>query len=262
MRRDRGVEIGGSGCANRFVIEGLEVRRMLSAASIVHHVLIIQGSRRNTDIKLTMDSAKDLRVAVNGVESEFRVKLFDVIRIDCGRGNDHVDARDGSPADGSGLKIGRPMKIVLGAGDDWADTDFSNCTVFGGDGNDVITSHNGNDELHGGAGDDFLDSRFGNDTLWGDAGNDDEHAGDGDDYLSGGPGADWLQDGWGKDTVWGNLGKDQYIWNDQTDNVWPDRQAAENYFEDTSNVGSVVTVTNAVADMNRQVIISNGPTNG
>jgi Ca2+-binding RTX toxin-like protein len=67
--------------------------------------------------------------------------------------------------------------------------------LFGGDGNDTITSGSGNDLLFG---------QSGNDTLLGQGGNDLLFGGDGNDVLTGGT---------GNDQVFGQAGDDTMIWN-------------------------------------------------
>lgn len=101
-------------------------------------------------------------------------------------------------------------------------------TIFGGDGNDHISSIGGNDLLYGGAGDDRMDGSnatlyggdghdrisgansklvgdSGNDFLTGDdfyRGNEVLVGGSGDDTLSGGEGSDSLDGGGGDDTYY------------------------------------------------------------
>lgn len=65
-------------------------------------------------------------------------------------------------------------------------------TIFGGAGNDIISTGVGDHRIEGGAGTDTLDGGFGNDMLFGD---------DGDDILIGGKGRDTLDGGAGNDTL-------------------------------------------------------------
>src|SRR4051812_33508414 len=73
-------------------------------------------------------------------------------------------------------------------------------SLFGGDGNDVIT---------GGSGADLLFGQSGNDTLLGKGGNDLLFGGSGNDVLSGGD---------GDDQMFGEAGNDRMIWNPGDDN--------------------------------------------
>ena len=86
------------------------------------------------------------------------------------------------------------------AGDDTITLDETNgalpaAQLFGGDGNDTITSGSGNDLLFG---------QSGSDTLLGGGGNDQLFGGDGNDVLTGGS---------GNDQVFGQAGDDTMIWN-------------------------------------------------
>src|SRR4029078_1666328 len=67
--------------------------------------------------------------------------------------------------------------------------------LFGGDGNDILTSGSGNDRLLEQAGNDILLAKGGSDSLFG---------GDGNDTLTGGD---------GDDQMFGEAGNDRMIWN-------------------------------------------------
>ena len=75
----------------------------------------------------------------------------------------------------------------------------------GGDRNEYVYDHDGDDWLHGGDGDDHMEGDFGNDDLHGGRGSDVLIGGDGDDLIRGGRGADELIGGAGADFLWGNL---------------------------------------------------------
>lgn len=70
--------------------------------------------------------------------------------------------------------------------------------VYGGGGNDQITTYGGMDVIYG-------DDWFG---LTGSPGDDSIHAGDDDDYIDGGPGVDDIYGGMGADTLSGGTGTD------------------------------------------------------
>ncbi|MFN3726225.1 MAG: Ig-like domain-containing protein [Allosphingosinicella sp.] len=89
---------------------------------------------------------------------------------------------------------------------------FDSETRFGGNGNDMIISGNGedflyggngNDTLSGGGGHDLLAGGNGNDFLDGGAGRDDLYGGNGNDRMAGGEGPDsfWFARGGGNDTI-------------------------------------------------------------
>jgi Ca2+-binding RTX toxin-like protein len=89
--------------------------------------------------------------------------------------------------------------------------------VFGGPGDDAITTGSGADyidgglgadTIHGGAGNDFLDGNDGDDFLYGDAGDDVIHGGLGDDYADGGDEDDMIYGDEGSDTLFGAGGYD------------------------------------------------------
>lgn len=96
--------------------------------------------------------------------------------------------------------------------------------VFGKGGDDTITFNEANGalprgSLFGGAGNDTLTSGSGNDTLFGQAGNDTLLGKGGIDLLFGGKGNDTLTGGDGDDQAFGEAGDDRMIWNpgDDTD---------------------------------------------
>lgn len=72
-------------------------------------------------------------------------------------------------------------------------------TLYGNEGNDLLTGGKVTDTLYGGSGDDSLDGGIGADKLYGN---------DGDDYLFGGNDADTLYGGVGIDTLDGGNGVD------------------------------------------------------
>lgn len=85
------------------------------------------------------------------------------------------------------------LQIYGGAGDDEIHGASVSCALFGGEGNDVLSSQmNSNTILDGGVGDDSLYGHVGNDAMYG---------GDGNDYLSGFAGADSLYGGIGNDSL-------------------------------------------------------------
>ncbi|MEC7257372.1 MAG: calcium-binding protein, partial [Pseudomonadota bacterium] len=69
-------------------------------------------------------------------------------------------------------------------------------TVYGGDGDDVITTGDDNDIIFGGAGDDVIDGGLDDDTIDG---------GEGKDFIVGGEGSDVIDGGAGDDTIYGGL---------------------------------------------------------
>jgi len=92
-----------------------------------------------------------------------------------------------------------------GAGDDSLDLGsvWSNVTVAGGDGDDVLIGGFGRDTLRGGAGNDQIEGGDDDDTIYGD-----EPGQAGNDTLSGGEGDDTITGGSGRDTIYGDAGDD------------------------------------------------------
>jgi len=77
-----------------------------------------------------------------------------------------------------------------------ADPDDDKDVVYGGAGNDTITTGDDADIIFGGAGDDTIDGGIDADTIDG---------GDGDDVIVGGEGSDIIDGGAGDDTIYGGL---------------------------------------------------------
>ncbi|WP_405583737.1 calcium-binding protein [Streptomyces sp. NBC_01092] len=130
---------------------------------------------------------------------------------------DGEDTAEGHAVDQN--KLGY-TEINLGSGNDtWTGTGREALHVFGGPGDDTITTSGystidggaGDDTLHGsgdvsvlgGAGDDVLQGGEGTQSLVGQQGDDSIHGGPGDDLLSGNEGNDVLYGDDGDDLMWG-----------------------------------------------------------
>jgi len=112
---------------------------------------------------------------------------------DGGAGNDVIDTS--GPVDtltGEGLSDQGYPGILPADPDPTNDLD----TVFGGAGNDTITTGDDDDVIDGGIGNDVIDAGFDDDTVDG---------GDGADFIVGGEGNDSIEAGDGNDTVYGGL---------------------------------------------------------
>ncbi len=154
----------------------------------------------------------------------------DMVVINTGAGNDQVNVAqrtDGTlDVDVNGQKYhvtlapGQQLGVRTGEGNDMihaADNVTANMDVYGGAGNDFITTGQGIDRIDGGAGDDMIRSGAGRDDVFGNTGNDIIDAGnghdvvyggDGDDILRGGAGRDYMEGGAGNDTLTGGTGGD------------------------------------------------------
>jgi Ca2+-binding RTX toxin-like protein len=121
----------------------------------------------------------------------------DVVRVEAGnsRGELLVSGTfDGRPFEVTVLKA-KQVVFLAGDGNDSYESDVSwiASTVYGGAGNDHISSGGGSDRLYGEDGDDTILGNGGNDSLYGGNGNDWLDGGTGKDYLDGGNGNDKLQ---------------------------------------------------------------------
>jgi Ca2+-binding RTX toxin-like protein len=88
------------------------------------------------------------------------------------------------------------FEVNAGGGDDFVSIDPKvgvPVTLRGGPGNDRLSGGGGADKLIGGTGSDILSGRGGNDSLFGGPDDDLLFGGSGDDLLNGGSGSDRLQ---------------------------------------------------------------------
>lgn len=114
-----------------------------------------------------------------------------------GRGTKVTVTLDGTANDGGAGEADNVQddieKVYGGRGDDDLTTGSGKQTVFGLGGNDTLNGGGGSDTLKGGSGDDELAGGAGNDRLYGGPGDDELDGGPGDDLASGGTGADTCQ---------------------------------------------------------------------
>ncbi|MDB5323988.1 MAG: toxins and related Ca2+-binding protein, partial [Phycisphaerales bacterium] len=191
------------------------------SATVVDHVLIVEGTRQPDRIVIYRDGRTGVRVAVNKQpEVSIPFKSFSSLRILCGLSNDSLTIG------GDGRTINLPAVVDCGGGNDYVSTSIANDTLWGDDGNDTLESGSGNDELHGGTGLDLLRGFDGNDTLYGDIGADELRGGGDDDLMIGGRGDDLLRDGTGNDSMYGNAGHDKF-WLDNSVTECKDRDDTE-----------------------------------
>ncbi|HEY7117940.1 MAG TPA: calcium-binding protein [Tepidisphaeraceae bacterium] len=163
------------------LLEGLESRRLLSAAGVANGVLTIEGTRRADDVSLAFvtlgpNQRAGVRVAVNRDVYFFRLKGIGSVTINTGQGDDHVDASAfyiRPKAGRSPDPLVLPTSVRAGAGNDSVLGSGSADLLVGGPGNDTLNGQGGNDSLQGGDGDDVLSGSLGNDTVDGGNGNDD-----------------------------------------------------------------------------------------
>jgi Ca2+-binding RTX toxin-like protein len=157
------------------VLGQLENRRLMSA-SIVHRVLVIDGTSGDDNIQLVVKShtsGTSIIVKENGVEESFNASHIRTILVNASAGDDSVNL----------FQTLIPATVLGGAGDD---------NILGGEGNDSIDGGIGNDRLRGEDGNDILWDQSGHDHLDGGAGRD--TLGDfGHEIIQSEPGIDVVQ---------------------------------------------------------------------
>ncbi|MFK7819498.1 MAG: beta strand repeat-containing protein, partial [Planctomycetaceae bacterium] len=134
------------------------------------------------DVISTSETATDLRVTLNGTDTDFALGMVTRVVI-CG-----FDGADS-------VTLGTSHEARVDAG-------WDNDSVVGGPGADKIIGAHGDDSLQGFGGDD---------TIFGGAGNDRIEGGTGHDSLGGGSGGDTLIGNTGRDSLLGGSGKDRLI---------------------------------------------------
>ncbi|KZN62887.1 hypothetical protein N473_18400 [Pseudoalteromonas luteoviolacea CPMOR-1] len=176
-----------------------------ASAYIDGSTLKIKGTSSNEQITLSVsgDDVTVTRKVGNSTScDEFYLSQFDTIYAALNSGNDTYNGKD----------IAVVQKIYGGKGNDHITTgrkdDFikggrDNDTIFGTSGNDVIFGERGNDEIDGGYGNDSISGGDGHDKLFGSFNNDTITGDDGGDLLMGGQGADTLHGGSGNDYLGG-----------------------------------------------------------
>lgn len=205
-------------------IEMLELRRLLSSATLRGHTLVVNGDNDadNTIIISLNDAGDNVQVNIDTAAAQF-FTLADVKRIIVrGRNGDdtlgvdesrgglgkilvYMDGGDGKDDIGTGLE----RDIIRGGrGDDAIHDAGGNNIVDGGDGIDNIITGDGNDWISGGRGDDVIDAFNGRNRVFGGAGNDVIGTGAGNDFIDGGRGNDQITSNAGDDRLFGGAGDD------------------------------------------------------
>ncbi|MGR3633685.1 MAG: Hint domain-containing protein [Limimaricola soesokkakensis] len=107
-----------------------------------------------------------------------------------GDGDDVIDTSDGDRhADLD--RFDNPYPDLKADPDPYDDRDL----VFGGKGNDTITTGDDQDTIHGGEGNDIVDAGIDDDLIYGNKGNDQLTGGEGNDTIFGGAGDDVIRGG-------------------------------------------------------------------
>ncbi len=205
--------------ALKFGLEQLEIRRMLSTASVSStHVLNIVGTPGNDTI--VVNKLSNGKVSVSGVTTQFTAGSgsgqFKTININAGNGNNLVQINNNVPYTAS--------TIIAGSGNDTLTGGIGNDSINGGGGNDTLDGGGGGaDSLIGGTGTDLANYSYRTDNLNisldglnndGAAGEKDNVqteevvTGSGNDFIDGSSGDDFLSGGAGSDTLLGEDGND------------------------------------------------------
>ena len=150
----------------------------------------IIGDAANNEIVVT-----ETRPGGNVENSIFALSAVDRIRY---VGNDFTDRV-------SNFHLVDTLFSGRGGFDNFFSVSDSNHTavLYGGDGDDILRSGNGNDRIFGGNGDDFIRTDGGDNLIFGSDGNDIilSETGVGDDTIYGGAGDDNINSGGGDDLI-------------------------------------------------------------
>lgn len=178
---------------------------------------------RSGDVSITRETTTAPGGPFAGTPTN-QMQYGDMVVVNTGAGNDQVNVSqraDGTlDVDVNGQKYhvtlapGQQLGVRSGDGNDMihaADNVTVGMDVYGGAGNDSITTGQGRDRIDGGAGDDMIRSGAGRDDVFGNSGNDIIEAGDGHDVVYGGDGDDIVRGGAGRDYVEGGRGNDTLI---------------------------------------------------
>ncbi|MCC7248997.1 MAG: hypothetical protein IT473_10275 [Lysobacter sp.] len=165
------------------------------------------------DDRVNVAQRKDgtLDVDVNGQKYHITLAPGQELGVRSGDGNDVVRAA---------ANVSVNMDVYGGAGNDTITTGKGRDRVDGGAGNDIINTGAGRDDVFGGAGNDTIDAGSGHDVVYGGDGNDILRGGKGRDYIEGGAGNDVMEGGTGNDVLSGGLGDDTLRGDNGNDRVY------------------------------------------
>lgn len=161
--------------------------------------VVVNTGAGNDTVKVSERKDGTLDVDVNGQKYHVTLAPGQELGVRTGDGNDVIEAA-------ANVKVN--MDVYGGAGNDTITTGKGNDRIDGGLGNDTIKSGAGRDDVFGNGGDDVIDAGSGHDVVYGGDGNDTLRGGKGRDTLEGGAGNDVLEGGSGNDVLSGGLGDD------------------------------------------------------
>jgi Ca2+-binding RTX toxin-like protein len=119
--------------------------------------------------------------------------------------------------------------ITLASGTNVLRGDAGDDSLTGGSGFDDMHGNMGSDSLRGNDGDDWVVGGKDNDLLFGDAGFDIVYGNMGNDTVDGGAGNDWVRGGQGDDTVMGGAG-DDWLWGDKGNDTLSGGAGADTFY--------------------------------
>jgi Ca2+-binding RTX toxin-like protein len=220
------------------VIESLESRALLSAASVAGGALVVTGDNGGANVIHVANSEDGLSLDVSitsttkkGATKEFAASFLKSL------GFTSIIVRGGNQAD----------TIAVGSDDSPVEI---KALIDGRAGNDLIFGGAGDDVINGGAGDDTVFGRAGDDLIYGKAGRDELHGEEGDDRLWGGPGDDVVEGGDGNDRLGGILGRNTLIGGAGQDEFFV-HKSSKTSGEDVVEGEDLVVVVKNASDENR-----------
>lgn len=215
-----------SNAKNRLNFETLEKRNLLASFVSFNSTsghLSITGDASNNSVLIEV-SGGTLDVTADGVNHQFTASSVSQINFYGGNGNDTLTNNTDIKLSASG-QAGDDI-ISSGNGDDFihggtgadqiSSTGGTNRLV-GHDGNDTINGGTGVDTIYGGYDDDLINGGDGNDEIYSDRGNDTVNAGDGNDTVFAFTGNDQINGGAGDDSLYGQAGIDIIFGGDDND---------------------------------------------
>lgn len=162
------------------------------------NMVVINTGAGDDTVNVAQRKDGTLDVDVNGQKYHITLAPGQELGVRSGDGNDVVRAAN----------VSVNMDVYGGAGNDTITTGKGRDRVDGGAGNDTINTGAGRDDVFGNSGNDTIDAGSGHDVVYGGDGNDTLRGGKGRDYIEGGAGNDVMEGGSGNDVLSGGLGDD------------------------------------------------------
>lgn len=202
---------------------GLESRQMLAVTVLQDGAGVIQIQGDNYDNTVQVSSVgNDVRVSVTGQGNyNFAANGVNSLRFLGANGDDSFTNLTDIDTWAAGHR-----------GDDIIVTGGGNDKVYGGFGEDTLSSTGGTNILNGLEDIDTITGGIGNDTIYGFEGNDIINGGAGHDYIVAGRGDDVIHGGSGNDTVYGYFGNDLIYGGTGNDFLYSQQGDDEVYGED------------------------------